>query len=125
MIVRENLEFERGRDPKRSLGLGGVDPFGNFKKEFRELWHETLAEFDSMVGKTITAEMEKYWMDERHHPQYDYGEYTIKVERIYNSNIEITNENEQNIRPMIIFVPEGDDINRYKYKGDSKINIEG
>lgn len=124
-LVRENLEFERGRNPKSAMGIGGVNPFREFKKDFKQLWEDTLEYFNNMIGKTITAEMEKYWMDEKHIQQTEFGEFTIKVESIYNQSIEIMNEHEQNIRPAIYFKPTDDEVNRYIYTGESNINIEG
>lgn len=124
-LVRENLEFEKGRNPKTAMGIGGVDPLNEFKKDFKDLWENTLDYFSNMIGKTITAEMEKYWMDEKHMQQYESGEFTIEVESIYNQSIEIMNEHPQNIKPTIYFKPANDEVNRYIYTGESKINIEG
>jgi len=121
----KTIDFERGKNPKQIMGIGGIDPFNQFKVDFKELWDNTISSFDSLVGKTITAEMERYWMDERSHPQQETGEYTIQVESIFNKGIEIYNEHPQNIRPMIIFKSVGDSKNKYKYTGESKISVQG
>jgi hypothetical protein len=69
--VNEAQDFERGRNPKATLGVGGIDLASNYEMriddykkavqmvtmEHTEDWKEFLRK--TLVGKTITAEMKQ------------------------------------------------------------------
>jgi len=58
--INEELDFERGVDPRASMEIGGI----NFNKKFNELVDEWIASMEkALVGKTITAVMTKFWTE--------------------------------------------------------------
>ena len=117
----ENINFER-KGPKASMALGGVDFLNSFAESFIDLWEDTLIKVESLVGKTITGEFEKYWVESGGRSFNEEGNYTFKVTKIYASNIKIMEPSENNIRPQIIFSTEGE-YPRYIWT-EGKIYIE-
>jgi hypothetical protein len=115
--VKENLDFERGVDPKASMGIGGI----NFNKNFNDFVEEwAIAIKKAVEGKTITAYMTKYWTTEDGRSQEGRKQnQTIKVKEIRISAPDtfsgknmfftcyLTSEDE-----------EGDDLDTDKYKID-------
>ena len=88
-FVFENIEFERGGRPRKSLGLGGVN-FEEIQKgfidEYRKKWHDFLQQF---VGKTITGIMDSWSGGSRG----DWKEHSVEVkeieDRFYNGDVSI------------------------------------
>ena len=115
--VYENIEFERGRDPKATLGVGGI----NFQKMFDELldeWMDTVK--GSIVGKTISGEFTKYLGVVRYQMQKESGPMTVKVVSAENPRPS-TGEN-MSLHWGIEF--EGEDGFKYSMRLGQKITIE-
>ena len=108
--INEVQNFERGKNPRSSLGIGGVQ-FGVEKYKMKEKLKKDWADFvkKTLMGKTITGTFNKLKGDiiER-----NWGEYTVKVKVISNLDID----------DMGIVV--SDENNRYIIPGDGKIFIE-
>ena len=117
----ENIDFER-KGPKASMGLGGVDFLNDFAESFIALWEDTLSKIESLAGKTITGDFEKYWSEPGGKIIVEEGNYTLKVLKIYAAYIEIMGPRKNNIRPKIIFSSVDEDP-RYIWTG-GKIYIE-
>jgi hypothetical protein len=122
--VNETISFKRGQNPKKSLGIGGIN-LGEVKYEMKERAKEELEEkwktflHELLDDKTITAQMTKL-------PRIDpntnktvqkseSGEFTIKVVDWDVESIEHTS---------IVMADEDDNIYQLWIDGVSKIFIE-
>ena len=97
-VNEEKVNFERGRNPKAGLGIGGIHldkkfldrlndlemELGGVKVNADEEWHEYLK--DLLVGKRITAEMTKLhtmnMKTKKMQGESKTGEFSIEVQDI-------------------------------------------
>lgn len=141
--IKESVNFERGKNPKSALGVGGIVLSNELEEKVDELkyeiamqvkgvsdeWAEWLRE--TFVGKTITAQM-------KHHPSVNMetkksspskgsGEFTIKVQDIVpGDSIEDIFNKETYVRPIeeqTVMVADTNN-NIYSIKVKDKIYIE-
>lgn len=96
--VNEDQNFERGQNPKRSIGIGGLDLRKDYQNRIDDYlqaidgttlshtdeWKEFLS--DSLKGKKITAEMKRLpTMDAKSGKSsggFQKGEFTIEVQDV-------------------------------------------
>ena len=95
--VNEDVNFERGRNPKKSMDIGGLDLATDYQRrvdEYRQSvegttlshtdeWKEFLR--DTLVGKNITAEMKKLptiSKSGKTQTPFERGEFTIEVKDV-------------------------------------------
>ena len=117
-LVRENLDFERGQDPKAAMDLGGI----NFEDQFRKFYDEWTKSIESLIGKTITADVTRHWMDENHMSKYEEGTQTLKIVRINSPSSNSSMGSGLPIQWKIYFNSETGD--RYSMYLDQKIHIK-
>ena len=72
------VNFERGKDPKSSIGLGGI----NYEEKFQKLYNEWAESMNKWKGKTITANMTKHWSEPGGKFFDNEGIYTIEVSKV-------------------------------------------
>jgi hypothetical protein len=91
--INEIISFERGQNPKKSLGIGGVDLQNEsmireikmkeeieiIKEQYKKEWNEFLRNL--LVGKRISGEMRK-WRQNPNYEEYDFKNTTITVENL-------------------------------------------
>lgn len=99
--VNEVQNFERGQDPKKALGIGGLDLQSKFEEFIEDLemnismskltqdeaWEDFLQK--NLVGKTITADLDPLMTIKKSGksiPKKPRGEYTIKIKDVKASN---------------------------------------
>lgn len=93
--VNEVQNFERGQNPKKSLGIGGIDLYSELEERLDDLdmvigmetmtagekWREYLEK--ALVGKTISAKMRKLpafnSKKGENTGKYEHKDFTIKV----------------------------------------------
>lgn len=78
--VNEDINFERGQNPKATMELGGV----NYQGEFDKLFDVWMKELKKLKGKTITGDINKHWMDSNYSMQDDLRKRSVKVNEIDN-----------------------------------------
>jgi len=90
--VNESISFERGSNPKRVLGIGGIIPSKYYEKiqnEARENWKKYLN--DTFIGKNVTGIMSQW--STRGHTWENFTVKNIKSIHISNSEFALEDEN--------------------------------
>ncbi len=114
----KEINFERGLDPKASLGIGGI----NFQETFDKVYDDWMSTLRSLEGKTITGEIEKYWAEIGGNPKEDFRKRSVKVKKFDNhANVESMGGGRA-VNWKIYFY--GDDGFRYSLNLDQKLNIQ-
>jgi hypothetical protein len=81
-LVKESINFERGLGAKQSLGIGGFVPGEQYLQIYNEFIKNYKEFINSLVGKTISGEME-IWFN--YQPGWNFGRkknYRVKVSSI-------------------------------------------
>ena len=60
--INELQDFERGVDPRAAMGIGGIN-FNERFNNFSEEWKTSIEK--AVLGKSITARMKEFGMDNR------------------------------------------------------------
>jgi hypothetical protein len=58
--INELQDFERGLDPRATMEIGGIN-FNQKFNDFVDQWEISIEK--TLVGKTITAKMKKFWTE--------------------------------------------------------------
>ena len=142
--IKESVNFERGKNPKSALGVGGVVLVNELEEKVEELEYQIAMEVkgvsdewaewlrDTFVGKTITAQMHHHpamnMETKKNSPSKGSGEFTIEVQDIVpGDSIEDMFDKEKYARPITeqtVMVVDTDN-NIYSIKVKDKIYIEG
>jgi len=120
--VIESVGFERGMDPKASLGLGGITPKEIYKDFYNKFIDSYTAWAMNLIGKTIYGDMEIWFKDNR--GGWSFGK-TRKYRRVKVSGIRQVYFSEgtpENLRGG--FEIEAEDGHWYKIYPESKIWIQ-
>ena len=135
--VNEEVNFERGQDPKESMGIGGINLADEYDEKMYELkysldatkekydieWEEYVGEV--LRGKTITAEMTKMpTMDKSGamSGKHERGKFTVKVQDVKPSD-EFSKNIGSNVHIMPSIIVADIDNNIYQMKMDQKISF--
>lgn len=94
-IINEKQEFHRSGNPKVALEIGGT-LLGKIRTDIKRKAEKEWKDFIfSLVGKTITGQLNKIWVksdssDQPFKPGPGWGQYTIEIEKIWDTdNIEL------------------------------------
>lgn len=138
--VNEDVNFERGQNPKESMGIGGLDlaeefderldglkmQIGGIKVTEDEEWYEYLKK--TLVGKNITAELTlmptMHVKTKKMSGKRETGKFSIKVKDIdITDNLsDIVDSNFTRSYPKIIVADSKNNI--YEMKMNQKIHFD-
>ena len=141
--VNEAQEFERGKNPKQALGVGGLDLFKDIERRLDELdyeigttkfgmseeWAEDLQKM--LVGKTITADMKKLpkfdTKTKKQVGKWGQGEFTIKVVDVKSGEDLSTwydNYKRVGFSPQILLADDKGNMYSLQIREDQKIHFD-
>ena len=87
--INESLKFEKTRNPRKTLDIGGVilsHEFEKFKEKFNKEWQEYLEKL--FLGKTIEGKFRKFEMQDTGFTKpVGWGNWIVKVKKIMEVNI--------------------------------------
>jgi hypothetical protein len=139
-FVNEVQNFERGQDPKKSMGIGGINLFDQYEDKIDDLeaalsmtklsaseeWGEHLRKL--LVGKTITANMNKLpSISNKGIPgtKYERGEFTITIQDVKpGESLEDALDRNFQVTPQLILADEKNNIYSMKIIEGEKIYFE-
>lgn len=138
--VNETQNFERGKDPKKTLGIGGINLFDRYEEDLNDLkmslsmtklttneeWEDFLVK--TLVGKTITANMNKLATVSKEGTtasKAEKGEFTITIKDV-NPSEDFSDALDRNfsVLPIIILADEQNNMYTLVLREGEKIHFE-
>lgn len=113
--INEEQNFERGKDPRASMDIGGIK-FTTQLYEFVKQWEENIQK--TLEGRTITAVMRELKSDGNEGRTKNQTVSVKEIDNIY--TLGYMGENNSNWHIIVIT----DDKKRYNFSLDQKIYIK-